>query len=211
MRATGSSQAMRNPTTMNREMDRDFLGEMTRLRVSTWASRHLLRLGWVLALIGRIATSDSRHERVCLARGPNQYSLEIPHPGAQSFACYAIMQGSAHTLGGRAGYVAVLGRCTREPHGWRTRMATVCRRSSSGSWVCLGSRPRPGRNGRAGMGGLVQPPQAALRCAATFHLPSTDSSTTVEQRPRQRRGTPDSPLNPGWFSRRDPRCPGAGA
>jgi hypothetical protein len=36
---------------------------MTRLRVSTWASRHLLRSGWVLALIGRIATSDSRQKR----------------------------------------------------------------------------------------------------------------------------------------------------
>jgi hypothetical protein len=33
-------------------------------------------------------TSGQRRE--CRARGPNQYSLEIPHPEARSFACYAI-------------------------------------------------------------------------------------------------------------------------
>ena len=56
----------------------------------------------------RAQTHSSWHERECLAGGANQYSLEIPHPGVQSFACYAITAGSAHTLGGMSG-CSVLG------------------------------------------------------------------------------------------------------
>ena len=48
-------------------------------------------------------------------RANHQYSLEIPDPGAQSFACYAITARVGHTLGGVTGRSFMLLSAGEEP------------------------------------------------------------------------------------------------
>jgi hypothetical protein len=149
-------------------------------------------------------------KRVCRPHGPNQYSLEIhiqewsrspatrscKDPGTPSAAesdtwPYLVDARGSRTGGGREWQPCAVVRRVVPGFAWARGLDQVAMVGLE--WVDWFNHRRL---------------HSAVRA---FHLPSTDSSTTVEQRPRQRRGTPDSPPNPGWFSRRDPRCPGAGA